>query len=226
MMIQLYQIRDEERRKAEIERLMNHPPNSRPTVDESLYHRVFMGDMDCDSAQDVLFRINIDGHRLFRGDKMGLTDVVEMETAAGKLTLLYDSLGMSAVSFNPEKAQKDENLIRVLIIEPHRIPYESEIENTLEGQQGAVEGLIQYIYNGDGTIIVANDDGKLIGMEGNRRIQGDVLVGPVFIAGDTGEDLCSLTDEQMAHYMERFFEPEEISVKEIQTHCYIRLIPW
>jgi len=226
MLIQIYQIKDEEKRKAEIERIMNRPPNSRPTVDESLYHRVFKGDLDFNSPQDILFRINIDGHRLFRGEKMGLTDVVEMETAAGKLILLYDSLGMSAVSFNPEKAQKDENLIRVLIIEPHRIPYESEIENTLEGQQGAVEGLIQYIYNGDGTIIVANDDGKLIGMEGNRRIQGDVLVGPVFIAGDTGEDLCSLTDEQMAHYMERFFKPEEISVKEIQTHCYIRLIPW
>lgn len=226
MLIQIYQIKDEEKRKAEIGRLMNRPPDSTPKVDESLYHRVFKGDLDFNSPQDILFRINIDGHRLFRGEKMGLTDVVEMETAAGKLPLLYDSLGMSAVSFNPEKAQKDENLIRVLIIEPHRIPYESEIENTLEGQQGAVEGLIQYIHNGDGTIIVANDDGKLIGMEGNRRIQGDVLVGPVFIAGDTGEDLCSLTDEQMAHYMERFFEPEEISVKEIQTHCYIRLIPW
>ena len=226
MLIQIYQIKDEEKRKAEIGRLMNRPPDSTPKVDESLYHRVFKGDLDFNSPQDILLRINIDGHRLFRGEQMGLTDVVEMEPAAGKLTLLYDSLGMSAVSFNPEKAQKDENLIRVLIIEPHRIPYESEIENTLEGQQGAVEGLIQYIYNGDGTIIVANDDGKLIGMEGNRRIQGDVLVGPVFIAGDTGEDLCSLTDEQMAHYMERFFEPEEISVKEIQTHCYIRLIPW
>ena len=226
MMIRIYQIRDAEKRKAEMEKLANRPPDSQMAVDESLYHRVFMGDIDCESPYDVLFRMNIDGHRLFRGDRMGLTDVVEMEMDSGKISLLYNCLGVSVVSFDAEKTQKDENLIRVLVIEPRRIPYESEIENTLEGQQRAVEGQIQYLRNGDRTITVANDDGKMIGMEGNRRIKGDVLVGPVFIAGDTGEDLCSLTDEQMAHYMERFFEPEEISAEEVEEHCIIRFIPW
>ena len=56
MLIQIYQIKDEEKRKAEIERIMNRPPNSRPTVDESLYHRVFKGDLDFNSPQDILFR--------------------------------------------------------------------------------------------------------------------------------------------------------------------------
>lgn len=227
MMIRIYQIRDAEKRQAEIERLANRPPLSAPKeVDESMYHRVFMGDIDCESPYDVLFRMNIDGHRLFRGERMRLTDVVEMEMDSGKISLLYDSLGVSVVSFDPEKSQKDDNMIRVLVIEPHRIPYESEIENTLEGQQAAVEGLIQYLNNGDGTITVINDESKINGMEGNRRIKGDVLVGPVFIAGDTGENLCSLTDEQLQRYADRFAEPEEISAEEIEKHCGMWFISW
>ena len=72
MKIQIYQIRDAEKKREAMAALMDRPPLSAPKeVDESLYHRVFMGDLDCDSAQDILFRINIDGHRLFRGDKMG-----------------------------------------------------------------------------------------------------------------------------------------------------------
>lgn len=227
MKIQIYQIRDAEKKREAMAALMDRPPLSAPKeVNESLYHRVFMGDIDCESPYDVLFRMNIDGHRLFRGERMGLTDVVEMEMDSGKISLLYNRLGVSVVSFDAEKTQEADNLIRVLVIEPHRVPYESEIENTLEGQQRAVEGQIQYLRNGDRTITVANDDGKMIGMEGNRRIKGDVLVGPVFIAGDAGEDLCSLTDEQMARYMERFFEPEEISAEEVEEHCIIRFIPW
>lgn len=220
MRIQIYQIRDAEKKKEAMAALMDRPPLSAPKeVDESLYHRVFMGDIDCESPYDILFRMNIDGHRLFRGERMGLTDVVEMEMDSGRISLLYDSYGVSAVSFDPEKAQKDDSLIRVLVIEPRRVPYESEIENTLEGQEGAVEGMMRRIHNEDGTITGINVDCKFNGMEGNRRFMGDVLVGPVFIAGNTGADLCSLTDEQMAHYMELFFEPEEISAEEIKKYC-------
>ena len=59
-------------------------------------------------------------------------------------------------------------------------------------------------------------------MEGNRRIKGDVLVGPVFIAGDAGEELCSLSDEQLEHYAKRFAKPEEISEEEVAEHCIIK----
>lgn len=61
---------------------------------------------------------------------------------------------------------------RVLVVEPHRVPYESEIKNTLEGQQRAVEGRIEYVYNDDNTIIVVNEEMKINGSDGNRRIEG------------------------------------------------------
>lgn len=119
-----------------------------------------------------------------------------------------------------------ENLIRVLVVEPGRTPYESEIPNTLEGQQRAVEGRIEYLYNEDQTIFVINEENKINDSEGNRRIEGDVICGCFFVAGDQGEDLCSLTKEQMQKYAEKFAQPEEIPREEIEDHIGFTLYPW
>ena len=135
-------------------------------------------------------------------------------------------MGFQKVDFDESAAHTPDNLIRILVIEPHRTPYESEIPNTPNGQQRAVEGLIQYLENGDGTVIVINEESKLNGMEGNRRIEGDVLVGPIFIAGITEDGICSLTDEQMQKYAQKFAEPEEIPPEEIEQHTGIFFQNW
>lgn len=48
----------------------------------------------------------------------------------------------------------------------------------MEGEQKAVQGLMEYIGNGDGTLLVIYEENKLNGMEGNSRIDGDVVCGP------------------------------------------------
>ena len=72
---------------------------------------------------------------------------------------------------------------------------------------------------------VGNEEGKLIGMEGNRRI-GDgssIIAGPFFICGTTEEDFRGLTDNEVDLYMDRFKEPEQISPEEVSadTGCTI-----
>lgn len=114
-----------------------------------------------------------------------------------------------------QEENKSEDLIRILYIEPHKEPCVKEIPNTLEAHQQAVQGRIEYIINDDGTIFVVNEEHKINGMEGNRRIEGDVIAGPFFIVGDAGEDVCSLTDEQIERYTKRFETPEDISELEI-----------
>lgn len=187
-------------------------------LDPSIYDRVFTGDVDCEDLEEVYKLFNTDGHRLNRGHSLSVSDIIEVESEKGSKFYFCDSIGFKLVSFEPEKAQASDDLIRVLVVEPNRVPYESEIVNTLEGQQKAVEGLIEYLYNDDDTIIVLNEEGKLNGMEGNRRIEGDVLAGPFFIAGDDGEKLCSLTDEQLEKYADVFAEPEDISPDEIESN--------
>ena len=191
-------------------------------IDAGIYDRVFMGDTDCETLEDIYCLFNTKGHRLHRGHSLSVSDIVTTDEGS----FFCDSVGFQKVDFDESAAHVPDNLIRILVIEPHRTPYESEISNTLEGQQRAVEGLVQYLENGDGTVIVINEEGKLNGMEGNRRIDGDVLVGQIFIAGITEDSICSLTDEQMQKYTQKFAEPEEIPPEEIEQHTGIFFQSW
>lgn len=197
-----------------------------PEIDATIYDRVFMGDVACKDLEEVYHLFNEEGHRLHRGHSLSVSDIVEVDT--GSITNFYfcDSFGFKMVNFNPEQIEKEDDTIRVLVVEPRRVPYESEIKNTLEGQQRAVEGRIEYVYNDDNTIIVVNEEMKINGSDGNRRIEGDVLCGSFFIAGDDGENLCSLTEEQIKKYSEKFAEPEEIAREEIEAHIGFTFISW
>ena len=65
---------------------------------------------------------------------------------------------------------------------------------------------------------VCNEESKLNGMKGNRRLYGDIIAGPMYIVGDNGDgNFCDLTDEQMKTYGNLFAEPEEISDEEVQA---------
>ena len=109
-----------------------------------------------------------------------------------------------------------ENL-RILMVEPHKAPYEASVPHELTAMQQTVGGLIEVVRNDDGTLIICNEEGKLLGMEGHRRIPGDVLAGPVFVVGDAGETFRSLTEEELVCYKKRFAEIEDISPQEVQA---------
>ena len=84
-------------------------------------------------------------------------------------------------------------------MEPGKPAYEKEIENTLESIQEEVGGgIFQVLYMDDGAILCYNDEGKLLGMEMNRRLYDDIICGPFFMVGDGGVDFVSLSDEQLA----------------------------
>ncbi len=113
--------------------------------------------------------------------------------------------------------QRMKENLRILMVEPHKAPYEASVPHELSAMQQAVGGLIEVVRNGDGTLLVCNEEGKLLGMEGNRRIPDDVLAGPFFVVGDAGETFRSLTEEELARYRECFAEIEDISPQEVQA---------
>ena len=104
--------------------------------------------------------------------------------------------------------------LRVVIVEPGQYAREAEIDNTLEAEQAVVGGLIDVIcpWPDDKACLILNDEGKIIPLEPNRVLPEyeDVVFGTFFICGDGGEDFCSLTDEQVQRYLERFRQPEII----------------
>ena len=119
--------------------------------------------------------------------------------------------------------QQEENLLAVVFVEPHKKPVVRKIRNEYEDISHAVGGLIEHIYQEDGTILVANEESKLLGMDGNRRLNDgkSILAGPFFVVGDDGEDYRSLTEEEIKRYMERFDEIEEITPEEVAGDMWI-----
>lgn len=117
-----------------------------------------------------------------------------------------------------EKLNADKKLT-VVMVEPHKEPYVTEISDELSALQKAVGGYIEVVGNGDGTLIICNEVGKLKGLEGNRKIHdgASVIAGTFFIVGEDGENFRSLTDSETAKYMERFAEPENISQDEVES---------
>lgn len=120
-------------------------------------------------------------------------------------------------------ALQEENLLAVVFVEPHKKPVIRKLRNEYEDISHAVGGLIEHIYQEDGTILVANEESKLLGMEGNRRIHDgkSILAGPFFVVGDDGEDYRSLTETEIKKYMERFDEIEEITPEEVADDMWM-----
>jgi uncharacterized protein YuzE len=60
--------------------------------------------------------------------------------------------------------------MRVLMVEPGKEPFVTEADNDLESLQTAVDGLIEVMYLEENVLIVCNEEGKCMGLEGNRRV--------------------------------------------------------
>ncbi len=131
-----------------------------------------------------------------------------------------DSSGFEKVDFDSSQCVDMEGK-RVLFVTPHHTPVEIRIGDDLKSMQRAVGGFIEMIcpFEDESAILVCNEEGKLNGMEGNRRLEGDVITGPFFIIRDDGEGgTTDLTDEQVEKYSRRFAEPEDISPEEIEEN--------
>ena len=102
--------------------------------------------------------------------------------------------------------------MRILKVEPGKAPYVKDMKDGLEAIQQEVQGLFQPVYVEDGVILCCNEEGKLNGMKPNRWLEDDIICGPFFLVGDDHEGgFCSLTDEQLDRYTQRFREPEQAS---------------
>lgn len=111
----------------------------------------------------------------------------------------------------------NENEITVLKVEPGKAPEQVTIPNTLKAMQELVGGHIEVI-NYQGACLICNEDGKLLGLEPNRRIGQDVIVGTFFLANsDLEGQMFSLSEEDLSHFRQQFAQPEALTQKEVQN---------
>lgn len=115
--------------------------------------------------------------------------------------------------------------IKVVMVEPSKHPIITTINNDLESLQKAVGGLIEFVGFEENTCILCNEEGKLIGLEGNRKFFDDILVGTFYICGTDNEgELDSLSPSQTDRYLKMFWEPQTFTQEEIDKATVIKFI--
>ena len=120
-----------------------------------------------------------------------------------------------------------EKTIRVLKVAPKKLPVVVELTNELSALQDAVEGLIEIIEIDSKTCLLCNEEGKIYGMESNRRFGGDVLCGTFYVTGqDKHGNLASLSQKNIQKYTAMFHEVEEISAQEAEQSMFMRFFTW
>lgn len=109
--------------------------------------------------------------------------------------------------------------MKAIIIEPGKAARLADIENTLESLENLVDGWIECTYPfADNACVICNDEGKLIGLEPNVKINGSVYVGTIVIAGLNNMqcDFDDLTDKQIKRYLKMFEHPVQPTMDEAQ----------
>lgn len=200
-------------------------------IDSTIYDKVFEGDVECKSLEDVYVKFNRNHPSNYKARSLSKSDIVEVIEQDGSSKFHYcDSIGFKEVEFDPEKCEVSErfstinntNKISILLIEPEQYPKVIEIENTLEAMQKTVDGDIEeYMPFEDGVAIICNDESKMNGMKSNRAVYSedgkkemmDIIFGQFFIvyAPIESEKFLSLPPEFVEKYREKFKYPERFA---------------
>ena len=122
--------------------------------------------------------------------------------------------------------------IQSLMIAPNAHPQPVTLSNDLDSLQKAVsigapeQGLIEFVYPEDNVSILCNEEGKLIGLEPNRRLGKDILCGVFYIVAEDEEgNLVSLTSAQMDKYSAMFWHLDSIDDSEIADSIVVKFFP-
>ena len=133
------------------------------------------------------------------------------------------------------EAQMDRFFLRITIGYPS-IEEEMDVLERYSGQASPLSSLQSVCGAGDvvamqelvgghievidyqGACLICNEDGKLLGLEPNRRIGQDVIVGTFFLANSDLEGrMFSLSEEDLALFQQQFAQPEALTQKDVQN---------
>lgn len=106
--------------------------------------------------------------------------------------------------------------MRVLRIEPKKVPEVVDIDLGLESLQKQVDGYIEAVYPFEDEIaLIVNEEGKYNGSEPNRALRDydgniyDIIFGTFLVVGLTENNFGELSEEKLAKYSELYQKPKE-----------------
>ena len=189
-------------------------------VDPEIYHQVYGGVVNCSDIESVFSLCNTEYPPGYYGHSMSVSDVVEICDGSDKGFYYCDHIGFQKIDFDISKVDRSD-MLRVLICETGKEPYEAEIRDELKAKQNVVGGLIEPVYfaEEDDVLIYCDEEFLLKGCEPNRNA-GAVTIHGTFMVVGNGENKynegieVSLTDEQIERYSEMFRYPLIYMTKE------------
>ncbi len=105
--------------------------------------------------------------------------------------------------------------MNVLMVEPGKTPYETQIGDDLQSMQALVGGYIQAVYPFEQPVVlVCCESGKQDGLPLNRALLDadgdiyDIVAGNFFIVGLGQSDFTDLPHELAERFAEQFRQPE------------------
>ena len=173
----------------------------------SIYDRVYEGDVDCATLEDVFQKFNLEHPPEYMGRSLSVSDIVEVVQDPHLEPGFYfcGSIGFRRVEFDPALAQVKESSMRVVICEPGKLSRIAEIQPGLESLQQIVGGYIEPYYGfKEDVCIICNEEGRLLGLPYNVTICGTSFVGSILFAGVNGEEFCDVPDAWSPSIMGRW----------------------
>ena len=117
--------------------------------------------------------------------------------------------------------------LNVLMVEPGKAPYETQIGSDLQSMQALVGGYIQAVYPYEEPVaLIANESGKLDGLPLNRALRDadgdiyDIVAGSFFIVGLGESDFTDLPHDLAEQFAEQFRQPEMYRLKRTLQHKF------
>ena len=105
--------------------------------------------------------------------------------------------------------------MNVLMVEPGKAPYETQIGDDLQSMQALVGGYLEAVYPFEQPVaLVCCESGKLDGLPLNRALRDadgdiyDIVAGNFFIVGLGESDFTDLPHELAEQFAEQFRQPE------------------
>lgn len=102
--------------------------------------------------------------------------------------------------------------MKVLILEPGKVAREADIDHDLRAMQEIVGGIITVTYPYEEPVgVVCNDEGLLMGLPLNRKLDDfTIIAGTFFLCGLGEEDLTDLPPELMEKFKRKLYFPQFI----------------
>lgn len=124
-----------------------------------------------------------------------------------------------------------EKYIRALKVAPCECPVIVSLENEVTALQNAISigtdyrGLIEVIDLDEKTCIILNEEGKMIGLEPNRRFGDDILCGVFYVVGQNKSgNFVSLNDSQIIRYSQIFANIDTFFEGEVEKTIFVQFI--